>query len=222
MVPILFHSTTRTDIRPAGQRHLLPMATGGTGLTCVGRIHLLELTTSIFSFVREKEEKLRPRHITDRTVHTAMRVHFIHGDVFDEDLSVLIHDLRRFLVGKVGALIRNTLVNFCHDLFGLCSFRRSFLLKFQFSLRLGQSLCGLFQKLRISNLRSIRKSGKGFDPDIDPHRKRTGRKNVFMDSLAGKSHPPFPGRRPENVTGLDLALYRAVENIWFGQNVKRF
>ncbi len=112
--------------------------------------------------VREKGEELRPRHITDRTVHTAMRVHFIHGDVFDKDPSVLIHDLRRFLVGKVGALVRNTLMNFCHDLFGLYSFRRSFLLKSQFPLGLRQSFGGAFQELRVFDGRSIRKGGKGF------------------------------------------------------------
>jgi len=190
-----------------GQRHLLPMAAGGTGLDCSGRIHLPLLSTSVSSFVREKEEKLRPRHITDRTVHTAMRAHFIHGDVFDEDPSVLVHDFRRLLVGEVGALVRNPFMNLCHDLFGLCTFRRSFLLKFQFSLRLGQSLCGLFQELRISNLRSIRKRGEGFDPHIDPNRERFGRKNRFRNILAGKRHPPFPGRRSENGTGLDLALY---------------
>ncbi len=42
MVPILFHCAARTDIRPAGQRHLLPMAAGGTGLGRIGRIDLPE------------------------------------------------------------------------------------------------------------------------------------------------------------------------------------
>ena len=167
MVPILFHSTARTTIGPAGQRHLLPVSTGETGLGRIGRIHLLELTTSIFSFVREKEEKLRPRHVTDASVQASVGVHFIDGDVFDNDPSVLIHDLRRFLVGKVGALVRNALMNFCHGLFGFYSFRRSFLLKSQFPLGLRQSFGGAFQELRVFDGRSIGKSGKGFDPHID-------------------------------------------------------
>ena len=198
MVPILFHSTTRTDIRPAGQRHLLPMATGGTGLACVGRIHLPVLPTSICSFVREKGEELRPRHVTDASVQASVGVHFVDRNILNKDPSVLIHDLRRFLVGKVGSLVRNALMNFCHDLFGFYSFRRSFLLKSQFPLSLRQSFRRSFQELRVFDGCSIGKGGEGFNAHIDPHRKRTGRKNVFLDSLAGKvsiglKNTPFIG-----------------------------
>jgi len=70
-------------------------------------------------FYREKGKKLRPRHISDRTVQTSVRVHFIHGAVFHESPSVLIHDLRRFLMHKVGALDGNAFMNFWHNLFTL-------------------------------------------------------------------------------------------------------
>ena len=220
MVPILFHSTTRTDIRPAGQRHLLPMATEGTGLACIGRIHLPVLPTSICSFVREKEEKLRPRHVTDASVQASVGVHFVDRNILSKDPSVLIHDLRRFLVGKVGALVRNTLMNFCHDLFGFYSFRRSFLLKSQFPLGLRQSFGGAFQELRVFDGRPIGKRGKGFDPHIDPHRERIRRKNRLRNILAGKGDPPFSGGRPKNSAGLDLSFDRAMENDGNGPDLR--
>ena len=220
MVPILFHSTTRTDIRPAGQRHLLPMATEGTGLACIGRIHLPVLPTSICSFVREKEEKLRPRHVTDASVPASVGVHFVDRNILNKDPSVLIHDLRRFLVGKVGALVRNTLMNFCHDLFGFYSFRRSFLLKSQFPLGLRQPFGGAFQELRVFDGRPIGKRGKGFDPHIDPHRERIRRKNRLRNILAGKRHPPFSGGRSKNSAGLDLSFDRAMENDGNGPDLR--
>ena len=89
------------------------MAAGGTVLDCSGRIHLSELTTSISSFVREKEEKLRPRHITDAAVQASMRVHFIDMNVFHEDPSVLMDDLSGFLMSKVGALVGGPFMNLC-------------------------------------------------------------------------------------------------------------
>ena len=122
MVPILFHSTTRTMIDPVGQRHLLPMATGGTGLGRIGRIHSPELSTGTLSLVREKEEELRPRHITDASIQTAMRVHVVDGDVFNEDPSVLVDDLPGFLVSKIGSSERYPFVDLRHDLFCPVSF----------------------------------------------------------------------------------------------------
>ena len=212
MVPILFHSTTRTDIRPAGQRHLLPMATGGTGLACVGRIHLPVLPTSICSFVREKGEELRPRHVTDASVQASVGVHFVDRNILNKDPSIRIDDLSGFLMGEVGSLERDPFMDLRHHLFDPGSFRRAFFLKLHLPLSLCQPFGGSFQERRVFDGRSIGKRGKGFNPHIDPHRERIGRKNRLRNILAGKGDPPFPGRRPENVTGLDLALYGAVEN----------
>ena len=196
------------------------MATGGTGLACVGRIHLPVLPTSICSFVREKGEELRPRHVTDASVQASVGGHFVDRNILNKDPSVLIHDLRRFLVGKVGALVRNTLMNFCHDLFGFYSFRRSFLLKSQFPLGLRQSFGGAFQELRVFDGRPIGKRGKGFDPHIDPHRERIRRKNRLRNILAGKGDPPFSGGRPKNSAGLDLSFDRAMENDGNGPDLR--
>ena len=166
MVPILFHSTARTTIGPAGQRHLLPVSTGETGLDCSAGFTFL-CSRPAFAALYERKKK-NCDHATSRIERFIQRCEFISlGDVFDNDPSVLIHDLRRFLVGKVGALVRNALMNFCHGLFGFYSFRRSFLLKSQFPLGLRQSFGGAFQERRVFDGRSIGKSGKGFDPHID-------------------------------------------------------
>ena len=220
MVPILFHPARRTGIRPVGQGHLLPMSAGGTSLGRIGRIHLLELSTGAFSLVRKKGEELRPRHITDASVQASVGVHFVDSNILNKDPSICIDDLSGFLMGKVGALVRNALMNFCHDLFGLCSFRRSFLLKSQFSLRLGQSFGGAFQERRVFDGRSIGKRGKGFNPHIDPHRERIRRKNRLRNILAGKGDPPFSGGRPKNSAGLDLSFDRAMENDGNGPDLR--
>ena len=212
MVPVLFHLATRTMIRPVRQRHLLPVATGGTSLARIGRIDLPELSTSVFSFVREEGEELRPRHITDASVQTSVSVHFVDGNILNEDLSVLIDNPPGFPMGKVGSLGGDPFMDLRHHLFGLRSFRRSFFLKFPFPLSLSQPLCGSVQKLRVFDDRSIGKSGEGLDPHIDPDRERIGWKNRFRNPLAGKRHPPFPGGRPENGTGLDRSFDQTMEN----------
>jgi len=212
VVPVFFHSTTRTTIRPVGHGHFLPVAAGGTCLGRIGRIHLPELSTGTHSLVREEGEELRPRHVTDASIEASVRVHFVDGDVFHKDPSVLMDDLSGFLMSKVGSPEGGPFMDLRHHLFGLRSFRRSLCLPLQFPLGLRQSLCRAFQKLRVFDDRSVRKSGEGLDPHIDPDRERIGRKNPFRNVLAGKSHPPFSGGRPENGAGLDLSGDRAMEN----------
>ena len=206
MVPILFHPAARTGIGPEGQRHFLPVAAGGTVLGGIGRIDLLELPTGAFSLVRETGEELRPRRIPKASVQTSVGVHFVDMDVFHEDPSVLLHDLRRFLVGEVRSLEQDPFVDFRHDLFGFFSFRRSFFLELQSSLSLSQPFRRLLEKLRVFYARTIRKCRKGFNPNIDSDREGFSGKTLFRNVFAGKSHPPFPGGRSKNGTGLDLSL----------------
>jgi len=69
--------------------------------------------------------------------------------------------------------------------------------------------------LRTSDFESPfhpKENEEGLDPDIDPDRERTGRKNHFQNSLTGKSHPPFSAGRFENVTGFDLAEDGTMQN----------
>ena len=51
VVPIHFPATHRTKTGPRGQRDLLPVITGGTGLGCIVRIHLHKLSTPTFSLI---------------------------------------------------------------------------------------------------------------------------------------------------------------------------
>ncbi len=221
VVPVLLHLAARTTIRPVGQGHLLPMSAEGTGLGRIGRIHLPKLPTGALSLVGEKEEELRPRRIADASVQASVGVHLVDRDVFHEDPSVPVHDLPGFPVGEVGTLVRNTLMNFCHDLFGFFSFRRSFLLKLQFSLCLGDPFGRALQERRVLDDRSVGKSRKRSDPDIDPHRERVGGESLFLHVLAGKSRPPFSGGRPENAAGLDLALDRTVKDNRNGSDLRQ-
>ena len=199
-------------IGPVGQGHFLPVSAGGTGLGRIGRIHSPELSTGTLSLVREKEEELRPRHITDASIQTAMRVHVVDGDVFNEDPSVLVDDLPGFLVSKIGSSERYPLMDLRHDLFCPGSFRGAFLLKLPFSLRLGDPLGRTFQEFRILDDRPVRERSEGFHAHIDPDRKRIGRKNLFRNVLAGKHDPPFAGGGAEDRACFDLSLDRAMEN----------
>ena len=207
-------------IGPVGQRHLLPMTTGGTGLGRIGRIHLPELPTSIFSFVREKEEELRPRHVTDASVQASVGVHFVDSNILNKDPSIRIDDLSGFLMGEVGSLERDPFMDLRHHLFDPGSFRRAFFLKLHLPLSLCQPFGGAFQERRVFDGRSIGKRGKGFNPHIDPHRERIGRKNRLRNILAGKGDPPFSGGRPKNSAGLDLSFDRAMENDGNGPDLR--
>ena len=212
MVPVLFHPAARTGIGPLGQRYFLPVTAGGTVLGRIGRIDLLELSTSILSFVRKKEEKLRPRRITDVSIQTSVGVHFVDVNVLHKDPSVLLHDPCRFLVSEVRTLKGHPFVNLRHDLFRLFPFRRSLCLKFQIPLFLREPLRGLFEKLRILNFCFIRQRSKSFNSHIDSHRKGIGGKNFFRNVFTGKSHPPFSGGGFQNGTGLYFSLDGTMEN----------
>ena len=135
------------------------------------RVHLPVLPTSICSFVREKEEELRPRHVTDASVQASVGVHFVDRNILNKDPSIRIDDLSGFLMGEVGSLKSDPFMNLCHHLlFDPGSFRRAFFLKSQFPLGLRQPFGGAFQERRVFDGRSIGKRGKGFDPHIDPRR----------------------------------------------------
>ena len=212
MVPIFFYPAARTGIHPFGQWYFLPVSTGGTVLGGIGRIDLLELPTGAFSLVRETGEELRPRRIPNASVQTSVGVHFVDMDVFHEDPSVSIHNFTRFLMRKICSLKSDLFMNPGEDFPGFDSFRRSFLLKFQFSLSLSQPFRRLLEKLRVFYARTIRKCRKGLHPDIDSDREGFSGKTLFRDIFAGKSHPPFPGGRSKNGTGLDLSPDRTMKN----------
>ena len=221
MIPILFHPAAGTGIQPVRQRHFLPVSAGGTGLGRIGRIHPPKLPTGTLSLVREKEKELRPRRITEASIQASMGVHFIDGDIFDKNPSVLVDDLAGMPVGEIRPSERDTFMDFRHDLFGSFPFGRSCLLTLQFPLCLSDSLGRAFQKLRIFEDRPVRKGGERFHADIDSHRKGSGGKNRFRNVLAGKCRPPLSGGRPENGARLDFPFDRTMKNNRNGPDLRQ-
>lgn len=212
MIPIQIHPTTRTGERPLGQRHLLPMSTGGTSLGRIGRIHSRKLTPGTLSLVREKREELRPRRITDASIHAPVRVHFVDRNVFYEDSSILIDDLSGFLMSKVISFESDSFMDLRHFLFDFPSFRRSFLLKFQFPLRLRESFCAFLKKLWVLNRSSIGKKGERLYSHINSDRNRIGWKNFIGNIIARQHQPPFSSGGFENGAGFDLSLDRTMKD----------
>src|SRR5215469_9519115 len=89
------------------------MATTGTGLRRIGRIHANHFSASLFRFALKELEELRPGRIGN-----AFRQLWILDQIADHqrlhrDEIVLLDDLAALLVGKVFATVLGALMDAC-------------------------------------------------------------------------------------------------------------
>src|SRR4051812_31114186 len=90
---------------PTIRKGLLHARLARAGLRRAARVNLHQPPTSLFRFVGEHRDELGPSRIVN-----GLRQHStsepLHIQVFDSDHAVSVHQLARFLLLKVAALIR--------------------------------------------------------------------------------------------------------------------
>src|SRR5436190_3382352 len=93
--------TARTSEDSEIQGHLLPLSTGATCLTRIGRVDFDELSASFFRFARELTKECRPRGICNAFGKTMGMPYAVHCEVFYSNDSELVNDLTVFLMREI-------------------------------------------------------------------------------------------------------------------------
>src|SRR5690242_8625821 len=122
MVAVKRKSAARTVEYALRQRHFLPVSARATSLRCVGRIHLHELTPSLFRFVRQVEEELRPSRIQNAFGQAVIVHQAVRFQIFDHNHTVLVHNPPTLLMREVMPLVGDSLMYASHYLASFGSF----------------------------------------------------------------------------------------------------
>jgi len=106
-----------------------------TVLRSESRVNSYQLSSSIFSFIRQILSKLSPRYIANVSVNTPeiTFLHFINIQIFNTNYAKTINEFLCFLMTKVISSIRNSFVNASDNFFCFLSFNNVFLKFREFS-----------------------------------------------------------------------------------------
>ena len=190
---------------PNIQGHLLPVSTGATCLTRIGRIDFGEGSASFFRFARELGKECRPRGICNAFGKTVVVNHAVHLEVFYTDDPIGIDNLTTILMGEVLSSEANPLMDAGNNLAMLASLG-STLGKFGvLTLDLGKGLFFLAKEARVLYLSAIGESGKGFQPDINTYLGGRGLQALWL-TFNREADVPLASRGTMNCTGLHLAF----------------
>lgn len=211
MVPIDLQPTARTRVDSVGQRHLLPMSTPTTVLTCVGRTHSYQSPASICRFVGDELSKLRPSCIGNRLCETVVMNHPVDFEVFDADHPKPVDDLSTFLVGKVAPPVPDPFVDTGNCLARPLSRRSALLSLGEFSLFASQVFLVTPEKLGGRDGFGCRESSEGEKADIYTYGFKRSRQRSSLH-LAGEADEPLTGSRFLDHAGLGSAFERPMEN----------
>jgi len=193
------------------QGHLLPMVAPAAILRRIGRIDFDEGSPSFFRFGGQSIKELRPCCVTDAFGKTMMVNHAVDVQVLHTDHSETINDLSRRLMGEIVSSEGNPLMNSGDDFAMLATFGCAFCQFGVLTLDRRQRLLFRAEELRVGNLFTGRKRGKGLETHIHAD---LGVKSGQAERLTlhREAHVPFPGTASVNGTGLDAALDWAVVN----------
>src|SRR5688500_2841072 len=134
--------------------------TPATHLTGVTWIDLPCTWPSIFSFVRCELNKLTPGRIGDGFRKTMILEHSFDVELFKNDDSVLVHQFSTFLMGKISALVGDSLMNVSYYFSLLAAFWTALLFRAQFALCFSQSLFIFAKESLIFDCFTIRQYSK--------------------------------------------------------------
>jgi hypothetical protein len=190
---------------PNIQGHLLPVSTGATCLTRIGRIDFGERSASFFRFARELGKECRPRGICNAFGQTMVVNHAVHLEVFYTDDPRGIDNLTTSLMGEVLSSEANALMDAGNTLAMLASLG-SPLGKFGvLTLHPGKGLFFLAYEARVLYLSAIGESGKGVQPDINTYLGGRGFQALWL-TLNREADVPLASRGTMNGTGLHPAF----------------
>lgn len=169
MIPMEFKTAFQTMMFTNRQTFLFPVSTGRAILARICGIHFNELAPSVLSFVRQFVDKGTPRYIKNLFGKDATGQTF-DIKIFDRNHIVILNEMRRDFVLKVGSLITNLLVNIPKYGNRFQPAVRSRVPPGNSSLSDSEFICAGFVIFPIIDLRTVRERNKGFDADIDPNR----------------------------------------------------
>jgi len=201
--------TAGTIEDPNIQGHLLPVSTGATCLTRIGRIDFGERSASFFRFARELTKECRPRGICNAFGKTMVMHHAVHRQVFYRNDSEVVNDLPAFLMREIVTPELDTLMDSSHGFTLFASLGGPLQKRAQLTLDLSKGFLFLAKKARVGYLLSIGEGCKGFQADINPHLGRHIRQTKRF-TFTGKRDVPLACSRTLHRTGFHLALERAM------------
>jgi len=201
--------TARTSEDSEIQGHLLPMSTGATCLTRIGRVDFDVLSASFFRFARELTKECRPRGICNAFGKTMVMGHAVHRQVFYRNDSEVVNDLPAFLMREIVTPELDTLMDSSHGFTLFVSLGGPLHKRALLTLDLSKGFLFLAKKARVGYLLSIGEGSKGFQAYINPHLGRHIRQTKRF-TLTGKRDVPLACSRTLHRTGFHLALARAM------------
>ena len=191
--------------------HWLPMSTGATGLTRVGRVDSDELVTSLCRFVTQLIKERRPRRVLNAFRQTMIVYHPVDVEVFHCDETELVNDPTGMLVSEVLAFPFGTLMHPSNDFPFMVSLTGALLSFGEVTLGFGQSLLFVAKKSRFFNFLAIGKSRKGFESDVNTYLSRIVRQFLRL-IVAREAHVPLPCGGSGDSTSLRSPLHWSVKS----------
>lgn len=193
MVTIRNQATRTTTMLPHRER-LADFCGTDARLTCTTRVNFHEHASGTFSLVREHKEKVRPSGIVNTlSKHPTCQTFDI--EIFDCNQPVLIHDLSRFFVMKVPALIADVIVESREQQDRFTSAVRSFLTTRNASLQSAEFRLCRTKPTRVINLSSVAQSSERSQANVNADHVRIERQRRRLN---------FDGEQCKPTTGLVL------------------
>jgi hypothetical protein len=171
---------------PALAESLGYVCTTDTRLRCAARVNPNQHTTSVFSFVRDEVQELRPSGIINRfSKHSTSQAFDVQ--IFHSDQTVIVDEPARKFVVKVRALISNVRVNPLEQLHSLTSALRAFLSSRNLSLCAPELCLCLSIPARIFNFRPVVKGSERGESNVnaDPRGAFRQRLGFTLDAETG-------------------------------------
>lgn len=178
-------------------------STTQTGLRCATRVNFHQQPTSLFRFVGQHVQEVRPSRIVDRPAQGSASQPF-DIQVLDSNQPILVNDLSRFLVVKIAPLISNMVVKSLQQENRLAPAIRSSLASRDASLKPAQFCLSRIQPTRILNLCSVTEGSERGQAHVDAnHTRAKGQRPIINTNINAKSRKP----------AASLALHRKSLNV---------
>lgn len=193
MVTIRNQTTRAATVLTLAER-FADLCSAQAHLTRTTRINLHKHASSLFRFVREHKEKVRPSSVVDGLCkHAAGET--LNIKVFDRYQSVVVRDLPRFCVMKISALISNVVVESCEQQHGLSSTVRVPLTARNASLQASELCLCRAEPTRVFDLSSVAQRCEVVNADVNTDHAGIERQRIRF---------VFDGEQSKPTTGLVL------------------
>ena len=203
--------STRADVHPIRERlfDLRHRAARRASLRRVPGIDRDHSRTSIFRFVREYLEELRPARVVRGLREPGPR-DALDVEGFVGDQAVAVYQLTGLLVVEVSSLVRRLLVQTSDFRTSLTAAMGAFLLPGYGALRPPEFLLSLPVVARRLNRLVVGRYEEALQPEVNANSRTTPGGFGRIPELAGEDHVPFPAS-PLDGDGLDGPFERAMQ-----------